>query len=117
MDRRFSTMVALAACAVLVLWAANGFSAVKAVAKPDFNKMDANGDGKVTEAEFDTYVISCPELGLTKTVYKEWDRNQDGVVTVQEFEQVQPMKEKAAPAKEEQAPNKEGAVTKDEAAK
>ncbi|MCX6355369.1 MAG: hypothetical protein NTZ78_10780 [Candidatus Aureabacteria bacterium] len=115
MSGRFMIVVALVACAAVMLLAVNGFAGKKPAAKPDFNKMDTTADKKITEAEFDAYVISSPELGLTKSVFTKWDRDQDGVVTYEEFQVVQPMEEKAAPAgregcsmKKEAAPKKGG---------
>lgn len=84
-------VAAVVACAMVVALVTIGVAGEKAAAKPDFKKMDADNDSKVTEAEFSAYVIACPELGLTKTVFTEWDKDKDGVVTVQEFEIVQPM--------------------------
>jgi hypothetical protein len=101
MSGRFMRATALAACAVALLWVTTGIAAEKAAAKPDWKKMDANGDNKLTEGEFNAYVIACPELGLIKTVFQKWDRDKDGTVTYEEYQVVEPMEEGAAPAEKE----------------
>ncbi|MCX6356998.1 MAG: hypothetical protein NT045_03835 [Candidatus Aureabacteria bacterium] len=99
MSVRFMKVAALVACATCVVCASVGVASEKA-GKPDFKKMDANSDNKVTEAEFTAYTISRPELGLAKTVFQEWDVDKDGVVNVREFERVYPIKKEGAAGKE-----------------
>jgi len=94
-------VVAVAACAAVMIWAANGSAAEKAAAKPDFKKMDMNGDQKITVTEYDAYVAAYPELGLTRAVFQKWDQNSDGTVTFEEYDMYKPMEEKAAPSKKE----------------
>lgn len=94
------------ACAAIVALAAAVIAAEKA-AKPDFKKMDSNGDNKVVAAEFDAYVVAYPELGLTKIVFQEWDVSKDGTVTLEEFEAWQPTEKGAKPAEEKKAEQKE----------
>lgn len=101
MSTRFTKVVALAACAAAMIWVASGSAAEKAAAKPDFKKMDTNGDAKLTVTEFDAYVAAYPELGLTKAVFQRWDSNSDGTVTLEEYDVYKPMEEKAAPSKAE----------------
>jgi hypothetical protein len=98
---RFMALVALAACAAVMIWVVNGNAAGKAAAKPDFKKMDTNGDAKITVTEFDAFVVAYPELGLTRSVFQRWDRDSDGTVTLEEYDLYKPMEEKAAPAKKE----------------
>lgn len=86
-------------CAAAVVLAA-GFAAAKTAEKPDFKKMDSNGDNQVVAAEFDAYVAACPELGVEKAVFQEWDLNKDGTVTLQEFEAWKPMEKGGKPAAE-----------------
>jgi len=106
-------VVALVACTAVMLWAASGFAGEKPEAKPDFfNKIDTNADRKITESEFNEYSITHPELGLTKSVFTKWDRDQDGVVTYEEFQVVQPLEKKAAPAEKGSCTQKKAALKK-----
>lgn len=98
---RFTKVVALAACSAALIWVASGSAAEKTAAKPDFKKMDTNGDAKLTITEYDAYVAAYPELGLTKSVFQKWDSNGDGTVTLEEYDMYKPMEEKATSSKEE----------------
>jgi hypothetical protein len=100
-NTRFTKVVALAACAAVMIWAANGIAAEKSEAKPDFKKMDKNGDAKISATEFDAYVATYPELGFTKAVFQKWDINSDGTVTLEEYTMYKPLEEKAEPSKKE----------------
>ena len=86
-----------ALCAAPLVLAGEGPSAP---AKPDFKKMDKDGDGKVTVAEFAGYIEAYPELGLAKAVFEEMDVNKDGVVTLSEFEAWVPISPKGSEAPE-----------------
>lgn len=104
MVKRGSVVCAL--CAAVVVLAAAVIAAEKTTAKPDFAKMDTNGDNKVDATEFDAYVVAYPELGLTKAVYDQWDVNKDGTVTHQEFEAWKPIEKGAKPAAAKKARKK-----------
>ena len=91
--RAVIVMIALAALCVAPL-------AVSAGGKPEFAKMDTDGDGQLTAAEFDAFIEADPELGIAKGAFAEMDVDKDGIVTVSEYAAWMPMEKKAPEADE-----------------
>ena len=92
MSAKWLMLAAAAICVASLAMAIGSFADEgKAAAKPEFAKVDKNNDGKVTEAEFEAYVVAYPELGITKTVFTEIDLNKDGTITASEWVVWEPM--------------------------
>lgn len=53
--------------------------------KADFSKIDTDGDGSITLAEYKAYVKQYPASGMTEASFQEMDRDSNGVVTLQEW--------------------------------
>lgn len=69
---------------------------VGASAKPAFSKMDKNADGELTLVEIDGLIETYPELGLVREAFAVIDVDQNGVITVTEYEAWVPMSEEKA---------------------
>ncbi|WP_417377870.1 EF-hand domain-containing protein [Gimesia sp.] len=54
----------------------------------DWGSYDTNGDGKLSPEEFKDSKLAQSVPGLAATIWKDWDRNQDGVVDQQDAEQM-----------------------------
>ncbi|QDT96521.1 CREC-EF hand family protein [Gimesia aquarii] len=54
----------------------------------DWNKWDANGDGKLDKSEFNAAKLTDSVPGLALSKWEDWDRNADGFVDAQDVEQV-----------------------------
>ena len=64
-----------------------------ASAKPDFSKLDKNADGELTMVEIDGCVMRYPELGMVREAFVVIDADQDGIVSVSEYDAWIPMTE------------------------
>ncbi len=77
-----NTLFKIAALAALVGFTGSAFAAE---GKKRGAKVDADGDGKVTQAEFVASVKDRMDEGKAKTAFSKRDKNGDGVLSADEM--------------------------------